>query len=186
MNKENKTALLIIDMINTFDFIYGDSLAKKAEKITEPILSLRKSFRDKNWPVIYINDHYNLWQADFEKIMDYCRNERSRTIIDRIGPGEEDFFLIKPKHSAFYGTALHTLLQQLGVEKLILTGVAGNICVLFTANDAYMREYELSIPSDCIASNTDHDDEYALMMMVDVLGADTRASTEIDLTELGA
>lgn len=87
-------------------------------------------------------------------------------------PGGDDFFLIKPKHSAFFGTALHTLLSQLNVKKLILTGLAGNICVLFTANDAYMREFELVIPSDAIASADDQDHMYALRMMENVLKAD--------------
>lgn len=176
-----KTALLIIDMINDFNFTEGEALAAKSKQIVEPILKLKSHFYKKELPVIYINDHYNLWQADFEKIMDYCTNETSSEIINKIAPEkDQDYFLIKPKHSAFYGTALHTLLQQLKVESLVLTGVAGNICVLFTANDAYMREYELLIPEDCLASNSDEDNEYALTMMKNVLGAETKPSAEID------
>ncbi|WP_210367914.1 isochorismatase family cysteine hydrolase [Bacillus sp. REN3] len=175
-----KTALLIIDMINNFDFDAGEALAEKTSNIIGPILDLKKTFNEKDMPVIYINDHYNLWQADFEKIMDYCRNEKSEEIINRISPEEnKDYFLIKPKHSAFYGTALHTLLQDLHVDTLVITGVAGNICVLFTANDAYMREYKLIIPEDCIASNSDQDNEYALTMMRNVLTADIKPSGEL-------
>lgn len=176
-----KTALLIIDMINDFNFTEGEALAAKSKRIVEPILKLKSNFYKKELPVIYINDHYNLWQADFEKIMDYCTNETSSEIITKIAPKkDQDYFLIKPKHSAFYGTALHTLLQQLKVESLVLTGIAGNICVLFTANDAYMREYELIIPEDCLASNSDEDNEYALTMMKNVLRAETKPSAEID------
>ena len=87
--------------------------------------------------------------------------------------------MIKPKHSAFYGTALNTLLQQLNVDTLILTGIAGNICVLFTANDAYMREYNFMIPEDCIASNNDKDNKYALTMMKNVLTAETKPVKEL-------
>lgn len=175
-----KTALLIIDMINDFDFPEGENLAEKTKKIVDPILRLKKAFFEKDLPVIYINDHYNLWQADFEKIIDYCSNEKSEEIINRISPEKnKDYFLIKPKHSAFYGTALHTLLQQLKVDTLLLTGIAGNICVLFTANDAYMREYKLMIPQDCIASNNDQDNEYALKMMQNVLTAETKASDQL-------
>ena len=177
-----KTALLIVDMINDFNFDAGGALAKNTEKIIDPILTLKKAFNEKDMPVIYINDHYNLWQADFEKIMDYCSNETSEDIIKKIAPEKnQDYFLIKPKHSAFYGTALHTLLQQLKVDTLILSGVAGNICVLFTANDAYMREYNLIIPEDFIASNNDEDNKYALTMMKNVLSAETRPSRELDL-----
>lgn len=176
-----KTALLIIDMINDFEFDEGEVLAKKTTKIIDPILRLKKTFNEKDLPVIYINDHYNLWQADFEKIIDYCRNEKSEEIIDKISPEKnQDYFLIKPKHSAFYGTALNTLLQQLKVDTLVMAGIAGNICVLFTANDAYMREYNLIIPEDCIASNNDQDNKYALTMMRNVLSAETKPSDQLD------
>lgn len=177
-----KAALLIIDMINDFNFEAGEALAGHTKNIIDPILTLKKTFNEKDMPVVYINDHYNLWQADFEKIMAYCRNEKSEGIINRIAPiKEQDYFLIKPKHSAFYGTALHTLLQQLKVDTLILAGIAGNICVLFTANDAYMREYNLIIPEDFIASNNDEDNKYALTMMKNVLSAVTKPSDQLDL-----
>jgi nicotinamidase-related amidase len=177
-----KTALLIIDIINDFDFDAGEALAENTKKIIEPIVKLKKTFNQKDMPVIYINDHYYLWQADFEKIKDHCRNEKSEEIINTISPEKDrDYFLIKPKHSAFYGTALHTLLQQLKVDTLILTGIAGNICVLFTANDAYMREYNLIIPEDCIASNNDEDNVYALTMMKNVLSAETKPSKKLGL-----
>ncbi|WP_079504131.1 isochorismatase family cysteine hydrolase [Mesobacillus jeotgali] len=177
-----KTALLIIDMINDFKFDAGEDLAKNTKNIIDPILTLKKSFNERDMPVIYINDHYNLWQADFEKIMDYCSNETSSEIIKKIAPEKnKDYFLIKPKHSAFYGTALHTLLQQLKVDTLVLAGIAGNICVLFTANDAYMREYNLIIPEDLLASNNEKDNEYALTMMKNVLSAETRPSVKLDL-----
>ncbi|WP_121610396.1 isochorismatase family cysteine hydrolase [Mesobacillus foraminis] len=179
MDQQAKPALLIIDMINDFNFSHGEILSKKAEEITGSILALKDRFKQKEWPVIYINDHFNLWQADFKKIIDHCRNERSEKVIEQIAPDDGDYFLIKPKHSAFYGTALNTLLQQLKADSLVITGVAGNICVLFTANDAYMREYSLSIPQNCIASNSDKDNKYALTMMEEVLKADTRSSTEI-------
>jgi nicotinamidase-related amidase len=171
--KESSTALLIIDMINNFDFPEGEILAEKARKISQPIKTLKEQCASEGIPVIYVNDHYSLWQADFEKIADYCRNENSREVIDRLYPSDDDYFLIKPKHSAFYGTALNTLLLQLNVKNLVITGVAGNICVLFTANDAYMREYSLYIPDNCLASNDDDDNDNALKMMNNVLDANT-------------
>ena len=167
----NRPALLIIDMINNFDFPHGPILAKKALQIAQPIKYLKKQFNKQQLPVIFINDHYKLWQADFTKIINLCRNEQSEPIFEQLLPEENDYFLIKPKHSAFYGTALNTLLHQLKVNTLILTGIAGNICVLFSANDAYMREYQLLVPKDCIASTDDEDNLYALTMMENVLKA---------------
>ncbi|GKU85285.1 isochorismatase family cysteine hydrolase [Niallia sp. NCCP-28] len=171
MNTSKNTAMLVIDMINDFKFAHGKTLAEKADKMLDSILSLKQNCVDKKIPIIYINDHYNLWKADIESILNYCHNETSSQLLDKIKPTKTDYFLIKPKHSAFYGTALDTLLQQLNVDTLILTGIAGNICVLFTANDAYMREYSLLVPENCIASVDDEDNKYAMTMMKNVMNA---------------
>jgi nicotinamidase-related amidase len=173
MNPVNsKSALLIIDILNPFDFEHGGTLAKHTKKIVEPLKALRSACHQKKIPVIYINDHYNLWQADFKKIYEKCLNDMSQPVIEPLTPAQDDYFLIKPKHSAFYGTALNTLLHSLKVETLILSGIAGNICVLFTANDAYMREFNLVIPENCIASVSDDDNQYAVEMMKNVLKAE--------------
>jgi nicotinamidase-related amidase len=171
MEPTAKQALLIIDMINDFNFHSGPILAEQADNISQNILTLKEKMKRNNCPIIYINDHYKLWQADFEKIAKTCRNPLSEKIIDRLYPKDDEYFLIKPKHSAFYGTALNTLLYNLHVKELVITGIAGNICVLFTANDAYMREYQITIPSDCIASNTKEDNDFALKMMENTLKA---------------
>ncbi|MFD2680017.1 isochorismatase family cysteine hydrolase [Bacillus seohaeanensis] len=167
----DKTALLVIDIINPFDFKHGETLAHHTKKIINPLRNLIKCCRQQKVPVIFINDHYNLWKADYREIIKRCRNNLSEEVIDALQPLEDDFFLIKPKHSAFYGTALNTLLHHLDVENLIITGIAGNICVLFTANDAYMREFNLYIPEDTIASVSNKDNQYALTMMKNVLKA---------------
>lgn len=101
-----RPALIIIDMINNFDFSHGPILAKKAAQIASPIKNLKDQFNQNKLPVIFINDHYNLWQADLHKIIDLCQNEYSQAVFEVLLPEENDLFLIKPKHSAFYGTAL--------------------------------------------------------------------------------
>ncbi|MBA9029365.1 MULTISPECIES: isochorismatase family cysteine hydrolase [Bacillaceae] len=172
MKQENlQQALLIIDMINDFKFTHGDMLLKHTIPIIQPILTLKNICKENGYPIIYINDHYNLWQANYNKIIALCKNEKNTQIIEQIIPDEDDYFLIKPKHSAFYGTSLHTLLHHLKVDQLTITGIAGNICVLFTANDAYMREYPLWIPENCLASASPDDNQYALTMMKNVLKA---------------
>ncbi|MDQ0273885.1 isochorismatase family cysteine hydrolase [Cytobacillus purgationiresistens] len=179
--KESPTAeiaLIIIDMINDFQFEHGEDLAKKALNISDPINKVKEQFSRLNLPVIYVNDHYQLWQANLDKIISHCQNPISQPVIDAIRPSSQDYFLIKPKHSAFYGTALNTLLHQLNIKTLVLAGIAGNICVLFSANDAYMREFKLHIPKDCIASNNDHDNDNALLMMEEVLKADIRSMSQ--------
>jgi nicotinamidase-related amidase len=97
-------------------------------------------------------------------------------------PEEDDYFVLKPKHSGFYSTNLDILLRYLAVKRVIITGIATNICVLFTANDAYMRDFELLVPSDCVAANQEADNRYALEQIRTVLKADIKPSAEIELT----
>ncbi|HZG73206.1 MAG TPA: isochorismatase family cysteine hydrolase [Chondromyces sp.] len=176
--KTERKALLIIDVINSFQFDQGKILAEKTKEICPQILKMKEFCKENDFPIIYINDHYYLWKADIDKIINHCMNDISAPIIQQLKPKEDDYFLIKPKHSAFYGTALNTLLHQLDVDSLIITGIAGNICVLFTANDAYMREYDLYIPEDGMTSVREQDDAYTLEMMKNVLNADTRPIDE--------
>jgi nicotinamidase-related amidase len=106
-------------------------------------------------------------------------------MVKLLQPEEEDYFILKPRHSAFYMTNLDVLLKYLGAETLILTGIAGDICVLFTANDAYMREFRLLVPADCVASEDVEHNQHALELMQRVLKADIQPSTTLDLQPLG-
>src|SRR5918911_1759359 len=105
-------------------------------------------------------------------------------IVRLLQPDPDDYVVLKPKHSGFFSTTLDTLLKYLEVSTLILTGVAGNICVLFTANDAYMRDFRLVVPADCVASIDPEENRHALAQMRDVLGADLTPSTDLDLNVL--
>jgi nicotinamidase-related amidase len=107
-----------------------------------------------------------------------------REVARILQPDSEDYFVLKPRHSAFYATTLDTLLKSLQTENVVLTGIAGNICVLFSANDAYMRELRVIVPSDCTVSNTPEENDYALRQMQSVLKADIRPSVQLDLESL--
>ena len=100
-----------------------------------------------------------------------ARRDRHRDAPCRGGCGRraKDYFVLKPKHSGFFDTTLDTLLETLGIRRVILAGIAGNICVLFTANDAYMRELKLFAPADCIVSNTAGENDHALRQIETVL-----------------
>jgi len=132
--------------------------------------------------VIYVNDNFGRWKSDFRRTVDYCtRHGRGRDIVKLLRPEENDYFVLKPKHSGFFSTTLETLLRYLETETLILTGIAGNFCVLFTANDAYMRDFNLLVPSDCTVSNTRKENDSALALLQRFLKADTRPSSRIVL-----
>ena len=106
-----------------------------------------------------------------------------RRIAELLPPQDDDYFVLKPKHSGFFGTPMELLLQFLGARLLILTGVGGNSCVWHSAADAHMREFELSVPADCVASITVEDNQIALEQMKRMLKADTRSSEEMTWSE---
>ncbi|HYJ46789.1 MAG TPA: isochorismatase family cysteine hydrolase, partial [Pyrinomonadaceae bacterium] len=164
----------------------GEKLLRFALPMAEKIAELKRRALKAGVPVIYVNDNFGRWQSDFNKILEHCLKGgvRGRPLAEQLRPGKDDYFVLKPKHSGFFSTTLDTLLDYLKAKTLILTGVAANICVLFTANDAYMRDFNLVIPSDCVASNTVEENEHALKLMEQVLKADTRPSDEIDFEEL--
>ena len=179
---DSSVVLILIDLINDFEFDGADQMFKNTLTIAQPIAKLKKNAKAAGIPVIYVNDNFGKWQSDFRKLVDHCLedNVKGKPIAQLLRPDERDYFVLKPKHSAFFSTSLDLLLRYLKANTLILTGVAGNICVLFSASDAYMRDFTLLVPRDCIASETEADNEHALAYMSKVLKADTRPSTEID------
>lgn len=179
-------ALLLIDVINDFEFEGGDALLKLALPMSRKLAELKKRATAAGIPAIYVNDNFGRWQSDFKKILAHCLEDdvRGRPFVEAVVPDEADYFVLKPKHSGFYCTALDLLLEHLGVKDLILTGIAGNNCVLFTANDAYMRDFNLFVPSDCSVSESEEENDYALKQMQEVLKADIRPASELDLKKL--
>ncbi len=179
---KHKFALLLIDVINDFNFPEADHLLKYARPMTRPLLRLKQRAQKVGVPVIYVNDNFGRWKSDFRRTVEHCaRHSRSREVVKLLRPEENDYFVLKPKHSGFFSTSLDTLLRYLETQTLILTGIAGNFCVLFTANDAYMRDFNLFVPSDCTVSNTKKENDSALALMRKFLKADTRLSARIVL-----
>ena len=178
-------ALLLIDVINDFDFAEGEQLLKLAIPTAKNIARLKKRARAAGIPAIYVNDNFGRWRSDFKKTVAHSRAEgHGKEFVELLLPEEDDYFVLKPKHSGFYSTSLSLLLTHLTSKNLILTGIAGNNCVLVTANDAYMRDFKLFVPADCVVSNTTEENKHALKQMENVLKADIRISTELDLEKI--
>src|SRR5947208_16532273 len=154
-------------------------LAPCIPALADKIARLKRRARVAKVPVIYVNDNFGRWRSDFRALIEHCHKGKTRLLIEQLYPEQADYFVLKPKHSGFFSSTLETLLRYLGVRRLIITGIAGNFCVLFTANDAYMRDYELVVPSDCVISNTAKENKEALQLMKRYLKADTRRSQRI-------
>ena len=174
-------ALLLIDVVNDLAFDGSEALVKHAEPMAVRLAALKRRATGAGVPAIYVNDNFGQWRSDFRRTVDHCTAKSSpgRRVSQRLRPSSRDFFVLKPKHSGFFGTTLDILLKTLRTRRVILTGMAGNICVLFTANDAYMRDLKLFAPADCIVSNTAADNMLALRQVETVLKGNTAVSTRL-------
>lgn len=179
-------ALLLVDVINDMEFDGAEALLKAALPMAKRLAAFKRKAKAAGIPAIYANDNFGRWQSDFNKVVEHCLNDgvRGEPVARLLQPEDDDYFVLKPKHSAFFATTLDTLLAYLGARTLILTGIAGNICILFSANDAYMRDFRLIVPADCVASNTAQENRHALAQMRTVLKARVGKSTSLDLDSL--
>lgn len=183
---KSKTALLIIDVINDLEFNSGNRLLPQAITMAKKLAALKTRAQKASIPVIYVNDNFGKWRSDFSAQVRHSMQPRMRgaPVVEILRPGPSDYFVLKPKHSGFFSTPLDLLLNYLGARNLILTGIAGNNCVHFTATDAYLRDFDLWIPADCVVSRSKHENLLALKQMRQLLHADIRISTRIDLRKL--
>lgn len=183
---KSATALLLIDLINDLEFPEGADLLSAAIAVSKNVRSLKQHAQEAGIPAIYVNDNFGRWRSDFAAQVRHCLEDdvRGRPLAELLHPNPHDYFVLKPKHSGFYSTCLEVLLAHLHVRRLILTGISGNNCVLFTASDAYLRDFQLHIPADCVCSNTEQENAAALAHMQNVLKADISPSTTLDLRVL--
>lgn len=181
-----KVALLLIDWINDLEFDEGEKLLPQALAAAKATATLRRRAKQAKVPVIYCNDNFGRWRSDFRALLEHVLGDavRGQPLAELLAPDEDDYFVLKPKHSGFHSTTLDVLLAHLGAGTLILTGIAGNFCVLFTAQDAYMRDFRLLVPRDCVASEEQTDNDYALEHMAKVCKADTGPSSGVDFAQL--
>jgi nicotinamidase-related amidase len=154
--------------------------------MAERLAGLKGGAKQAGIPAVYVNDNFGKWRSDFTAILEHCLGDgvRGRPIAELLRPEEDDYFVLKPKHSGFFSTALDTLLDYLRATTLVLTGLTSDNCVLFTASDAYIRDFDLIVPADCVASIEAEDNARALGHMQKVLRVDTTISTALDLPAL--
>jgi nicotinamidase-related amidase len=180
-NEKSSVVLLLVDVINDFDFPEAPKLLKHALPAARKIAALKKRLRAQNIPAVYVNDNFGRWRSDFRTQVERCigMDAKGAPVASLLIPAEDDYFVLKPKHSGFYASSLDVLLKNFGAKKLIISGFAADICVLFTANDAYMRDFEVIVPADCTASETIDAKRRACAEMKRFLHADIRPSNKL-------
>ena len=174
---ERRTALLVVDMINPLEFDGAAALRPHALAAAKRIATLARRLRERGCPVVYVNDNFLHWQADFREIVAIVRHgSRGAELAELLAPVPGDYFVLKPKHSGFLATPLEILLEKLDAGRVVVTGVATDGCVLATATDAHMREYGVHVPRDCVAAVTPARSKRAVELMADSMHVDVRSA----------
>lgn len=179
------TALLIIDMITDMNFDGAATMQEAARGAARAIAALRDQADAARVPVIYVNDNHGQWHSERSRLIEHALRDASHghDLTRALAPRDNDYFVIKPQFSGFYATNLPVLLPRLKASRLILTGVSTDICVLFTAADAHMREYDLWVPRDTVASTDAERTQWALEIMEQSMNADTRSTRDLSLAD---
>lgn len=171
--------LILVDFINPLNFPGAEKLAKPALAAARATVRLRAALDRQKVAVVYANDNYGSWQSDFQGLVAQCceREDTSGEIARLLAPRPTDITLLKPRHSAFYCTALELLLAEMGARELVVAGLSTDMCVQMTAADAFLRGYEgVWVPADCTAAETPGAKSASVKYMKDVLKCDVRSS----------
>ena len=173
-----QSALLVVDMINPMEFPGAERLLRQAVRMLPALARLKQRLKARGVPTIYVNDNFTHWLSDFRELVAICSQPESAgaALAQALAPEHDDYLVLKPRHSGFFATPLEVLLSQLGVCHVVVTGIAGDGCVLATAADAHMREFSVSVPADCCASISRARNDRALRVLREAMELDTRVS----------
>lgn len=165
------TAVLVIDMIK--DFVTGKFENERAQAIVPNIEELLDSARASDKPVIYVSDSHSEEDREFSIWGDHAiAGSEGTEIVPELEPEEGDHTLKKDKYSAFYDTELDSLLEELDIDRIVLTGVLTHICIQHTAADAFYRGYDIVIPVGCVEDLSDEENETSLDFIEENYGAE--------------
>jgi len=169
VRRAGRFALLMVDFVNPLDFEGAERLAPMAVKAAEATARLKARCRRLRWPTIYANDNFGRWHSEFTALVRRCEDlgGHPARLVQLLRPDARDFSVLKPRHSAFYGSPLGVLLEQVRATGVIVTGIAADSCVLFTGLDAFLRGYAVWVPRDCVASKSAARRDAALAQMRD-------------------
>ena len=176
-------ALLVIDMISTWDFDGAEKIVAAATAIAPRIGALKRRCVRAGVPVIYVNDNRGRWRSEFHELVrvSILESETGAAIAECLQPDENDYSVLKPKHSAFYATPLDLLLRHLRAQRLIVTGVASDQCIVMSAAEAKMRDYDVVVPGDCVGALSAARNASALRHLREAHGIDTAPSARVQL-----
>jgi nicotinamidase-related amidase len=160
-----KTALIVVDMVQTYDFDDAERLVANVERIVEPLTDLIQRAKREADHLIYVNDNFGDWHSERQRLVGDALAGPHAKLVETIKPDDDATFIVKARHSIFYGTPLDYMLDMEGIERIVLTGQVTEQCILYSALDAHIRSRPTVVPRDCVAQIDDELAEAALRMM---------------------
>ncbi|WP_320781797.1 isochorismatase family cysteine hydrolase [Streptomyces sp. CRN 30] len=175
----SKTALVVIDMINTYDHKDAEHLLPSAGAVVPVLTGLLERARAADVPVIYVNDNFGEWRSHHGELLDKALAGPHAELVEPLRPDDASLFVVKARHSIFFETPLTYLVHQLGIGELVLTGQVTEQCVLYSALDAHIRHLDVVVPRDAVAHIHPDLADAALRMMERNMGARICVSDEL-------
>lgn len=166
-----KSALIVIDMINTYDHPDAELLLPSAESVVPVVAGLLERARKRDVPVIYVNDNFGEWRSHHGELLDGALSGPHARLVEPLRPDDSSLFVVKARHSIFFETPLGYLLNQQGIERLVLCGQVTEQCVLYSSLDAHIRHFQVVVPRDAVAHIHADLADAALRMMERNMGA---------------
>ncbi|MFW3476521.1 cysteine hydrolase family protein [Streptomyces microflavus] len=171
-----KSALIVIDMINSYDHPDAELLVPSVRTALPQLTRLIDRARGEGVPVVYANDNFGEWRSHHGEIIETALAGRNAELVEPVLPDDDSLFVVKARHSIFYETPLSYLLSQLGVDHVVLCGQVTEQCVLYSALDAHIRQLRVTVPEDAVAHIHKDLAEAALRMMERNMSATVRTA----------
>ena len=160
-----RSALVVVDMLNPYDHQDAKQLTQSVERVVEPMAELISRARDSDIELVYVNDNYSDWNSSQEQLAAKAMKGKRPDLVEPLLPPEGASFVVKARHTIFYGTPLEYLLSQKEIDHVVLVGQVTEQCILYSALDAYVRRLKVSVPRDGVAHIHEHLAEAAFEMM---------------------
>ena len=177
----DRTALLVIDMLNTYEHEDADRLAESVRAAVPQVAALIERARDQEMPIVWVNDNYGDWNSSAQKLVGAALDGRHPDLVEPVLPADDDMFVLKTRHSVFFSTPLEYLLESIDVGRIVLAGQVTEQCILYSAVDGYVSHFEVAVPRDGVAHIYEHLAEAALEMMERNMHAEIVAARDLRL-----
>lgn len=158
-------AVIVTDMLNRYEHEDAERLLDSVRDVVPHLRDLISEARERDLLVTYVNDNHGDWTAGREELAAAAMYGAAPSLVEPLLPPPDLPFIVKARHSMFYGTQLEYMLRRHDVTRLVLTGQVTEQCILYSALDAYVRHFEVVVPTDAVAHIHAHLADAALEMM---------------------